>query len=88
MRGDSGKAQTCAGKRIGIRAQQLGETAELREQVFRQRLDVGSRVAGEEDDLDQLIIRQIVGPRRDQPLPQPFPMSIICGRVVLSFGEA
>jgi len=30
----SGKAQTCAGKRIGIRAQQLGETAELREQVL------------------------------------------------------
>src|SRR5262249_2695422 len=64
------------------------QTPELLQQVLGQRFDVGARIAGEEDYLEQFVIRQIVGPGRDQPLPQPISMTVIMRRVAGSFGQA
>src|SRR5215470_6444175 len=58
------------------------------EQLLRQRLHVGSRVAGEQDHLEQLVIRQIFGAGRDQPLAQPFAVTVIVRPVIECLGQA
>jgi len=87
-RGDAGEAESGVRERIGLGAQQFGKAAETLEQILGQRLDVGARVAGEQHDLEQLVIRQIVRSSRDQPLAQPLPVPMIMRRIVGPFGEA
>ena len=74
-RRDAGEVKPGLEQRVEIRAHHFAEAAETREKRLRDRLDIASLDGGEQQHLEQLVIRQIPGSGVDQPLAQPLAMA-------------
>jgi hypothetical protein len=86
-RGNAGRTQPGAGERVRLGAKQFRKAAEPLEQILGDGLDIGARVAGEQDHLEQLVIRQIVCASLDQPFAQAFPVPVVMRRSVGPLGK-